>query len=108
MAARSVDPERVRSAAARLAAVRDRGHLLDDDLLAHLVVLGEREVQVAVDGALEQAADTMRALTAQAAELALGLESAARREPEADGDARRATEATRSGLRRPRRLDDRV
>jgi hypothetical protein len=80
----STDPERLLAAAGRVGEVRAHADELVAEVLDHLVVLGEREVQVAVDGFVEQVADTLSAVSAEATEVALGLTNVAHRAGEAE------------------------
>ncbi len=63
------DPELARAAVARLDALRASVTAAEDDLIACLVVTGEPRPQRVLDDWLDQAADTLRALGEQAAEL---------------------------------------
>jgi hypothetical protein len=65
-----VDPERLLALGTALAALRETARDGADEVLALFPELGERDVQSAVDGLLEQLADTLRALDAEATELA--------------------------------------
>ena len=67
------DPERARAALAQLDALRDAVAAAEDDLLACLVVTGEPRPQRVLDDWLDQAADTLRALGEQAADLSPSL-----------------------------------
>lgn len=67
------DPERARAAVAQLDALRDAVAAAEDDLLACLVVTGEPRPQRVLDDWLDQAADTLRALGEQAADLSPSL-----------------------------------
>ena len=73
----SVDPERLLALGTALTDLRETARDGADEVLAHFPELGEREVQSAVDGLLEQLADTLRALDAEATELTGRLRVAA-------------------------------
>ena len=63
------DPELARAAVARLDALRAAVTAAEDDVLACLVVTGEPRPQRVLDDWIDQAADTLRALGEQAADL---------------------------------------
>lgn len=67
------DPELARAALAQLDALRATVAAAEDDLLACLVVTGEPRPQRVLDDWLDQAADTLRALDEQAADLSPAL-----------------------------------
>jgi hypothetical protein len=67
------DPELARAALAQLDALRATVAAAEDDLLACLVVTGEPRPQRVLDDWLDQAADTLRALGEQAADLSPAL-----------------------------------
>lgn len=102
MPSSSTDPERLLAAASRLGAVRDHVAALGEELLDQLVVLGDREVQVAVDGMLEQAADTVRAIESETTELHLRLANVARRAEDTERRVRHDVGMSPTRLREPR------
>lgn len=99
----SVDPERLLALGTALADLRETARDGADEVLAHFPELGEREVQAAVDGLLEQLADTLRALDAEATELAgrlrIAAQSASASGPRPDAGARAGSGTGRRGWR---------
>ena len=67
------DPLRARTAAARLATLRDLLAESEDDVLASLVVTGEPRPQRVLDDWLDQVVDTLRALGETLDEVSLAL-----------------------------------
>ncbi|HEY7718405.1 MAG TPA: hypothetical protein VH915_06575 [Pedococcus sp.] len=94
-----VDPERLLALGTAVAALRETARDGADEALALFPELGEREVQSAVDGLLEQLADTLRALDAEASELTGRLHIAGQSAPQA-GPGRDAGSRAGSGTRR--------
>lgn len=93
MPASSLDPERLLGAAARLARTGDAAGEAADEMLDHLVMLGQHEAQAAVDQCLEQAADTLRALEDEVLAVHQRLTAAARRAGETEDSVDRAVAA---------------
>jgi hypothetical protein len=73
-----VSPERLLALAAALEPLRETARAGAEEALGHLPEVGDRQTQVALDEFLEQLADTLRALDAEATELAARLRIAAR------------------------------
>jgi hypothetical protein len=82
-----VDPQRLLALAAALEPLAGVARAGADEVLGHFPEIGDRTSQTSLDALLEQFADTLRALDAEATEQAARLRIAAR---EAAG--RRATE----------------
>jgi hypothetical protein len=77
MPSSSVDPERLLGLGATLESLRAVAREGADDVLEHFPEVGDRPTQNALDGLLEQLADTLRAVDAEAGELAGRLRIAA-------------------------------
>lgn len=77
MPSSSVDPERLLALGAALEGLRAVAREGAEEVLEHFPELGERTTQDALDGLLEQLADTLRAVDAEATELAGRLHIAA-------------------------------
>jgi hypothetical protein len=73
----SVDPERLAALGAALDPLQEAAREGAEETLGHFPETGDRETQTAVDGLLEQLADTLRAIDAEAGELAARLRIAA-------------------------------
>ena len=78
------DPARLLAMAAELEQLGPTAREGAEEVLGHFPEIGDRETQVALDAALEQFADTLRAVDAAAIEIAARLRIAAR-QPGAGG-----------------------
>lgn len=72
------DPARLLAMAAELEQLGVPAREGAEEVLGHFPEIGDRETQVALDAALEQFADTLRAIDAAALEIAARLRIAAR------------------------------
>lgn len=81
MPSSSVDPERLLGLGAILESLRAVAREGADEVLGHFPEVGDRPTQNALDGFLEQAADTLRAIDAESGELAGRLRIAATSQP---------------------------
>lgn len=77
MPSSSVDPERLLGLGAALEGLRVVAQDAAEEVLGHLPELGDRPTQHALDGLLDQLADTLRALDSQSTELSGRLRVAA-------------------------------
>ncbi|MDF2146376.1 hypothetical protein [Knoellia sp. p5-6-4] len=77
MPSSSVDPERLLGLGATLESLRSVARAGAEEVLGHFPEVGDRPTQNALDGLLEQLADTLRAVDAEATELAGRLRIAA-------------------------------
>ncbi|MGZ4598730.1 MAG: hypothetical protein ACXVYY_05555 [Oryzihumus sp.] len=75
----SVDPATLLAVSERLARAREEAFALSGELLDHYVETGDTLTQHAVDQLVEQAADTLRALTDSFGESTRALREAAAR-----------------------------
>ena len=89
----TVDPSVILAVADRLSRARDEAFDASADLLDHYVETGDVVTQHLVDGLVEQAADTLRALTDALAGTTRALQAASRHYTEADLSARRGMDA---------------
>jgi uncharacterized protein YukE len=80
----SVDPAVIAAVANRLARARDEAFDVSNELLEHYVETGDAASQHAVDQLVEQAADTLRALTDALTDTTRRIRLAAQRYAEAD------------------------
>lgn len=69
----SVDPERLAALGVALDPLRAAAREGAEEALGHFPETGDRKTQSAVDGLLEQLADTLRAVDSEAAELVARL-----------------------------------
>lgn len=81
MPSSSVDPERLLGLGATLESLRAVARVGADEALEHFPEVGDRVTQNALDGLLEQLADTLRAVDAEATEVAGRLRIAATSAP---------------------------
>ena len=72
------DPARLLAMAAELEQLGPTAREGAEEVLGHFPEIGDRETQVALDAALEQLADTLRAIDAAALEIAARLRITAR------------------------------
>jgi hypothetical protein len=77
MPSSSVDPERLLGLGATLESLRAVAREGAEEALGHFPEVGDRPTQNALDGLLEQLADTLRAVDAEATEVAGRLRIAA-------------------------------
>lgn len=77
MPSSSVDPERLLGLGATLESLRTVARSGAEEVLGHFPEVGDRSTQNALDGLLEQLADTLRTVDAEATELAGRLRIAA-------------------------------
>jgi hypothetical protein len=77
MPSSSVGPERLLALGAALEGLRAVAREGADDVLGHVPEVGDRVTQNALDGFLDQLADTLRAVDAESTELAARLRIAA-------------------------------
>jgi hypothetical protein len=85
MPSSSVGPERLLALGAALEELRTVAREGAEEVLGHVPEVGDRLTQNALDGFLDQLADTLRALDAESTELAGRLRIAASSQPSTPG-----------------------